>query len=89
MKLIIAIVRDVDSDPVSHALTSASFRVTGVASSGGFLRKGRTTLLVGVEDEQLEPALTIFAARFHRKKKKKATGLSFSWSRLTTSIISD
>ncbi|MHB8932864.1 MAG: cyclic-di-AMP receptor, partial [Bellilinea sp.] len=42
MKLIIAIVRDTDSDQVSHALTTASFRVTGVASSGGFLRKGKT-----------------------------------------------
>jgi len=39
MKLIIAIVRDIDSEAVSHALTSANFRVTGVASSGGFLPK--------------------------------------------------
>jgi uncharacterized protein YaaQ len=59
MKLIIAIMRDVDNDPVSHALTSASLRVTCVASTGGFLRRGQATLLIGLEDEQVENALEI------------------------------
>ncbi len=59
MKLIIAILRDVDNDPVSHALTAASFRVTLIASTGGFLRRGSITLLIGVEDEQIETALEV------------------------------
>ncbi len=59
MKMIIAILRDVDSDPVSHALTSASYRVTVIASTGGFLRRGNTTLLIGTEDEKVEKALEI------------------------------
>lgn len=59
MKLIVAIVRDVDSDAVSHELTSHNFRVTGIASTGGFLRRGNTTLLIGVEDEQLENGLQL------------------------------
>ncbi len=59
MKLIIAIVRDSDNDNVSHALTSANFRVTCIASTGGFLRRGKSTLLAGVEDEQVEQALKI------------------------------
>jgi uncharacterized protein YaaQ len=59
MKLIIAILRDVDNEPVSHALTTAGFRVTLIASTGGFLRRGSTTLLIGVDDEQLENALGI------------------------------
>lgn len=71
MKLIIAIVRDTDSDQVSHALTSSSFRVTGVASSGGFLRKGKTTLLIGVEDEQVETALTVIRASVSQEKDEK------------------
>ena len=61
-KLIVAIVRDVDSDVVSHELTSHNFRVTGIASTGGFLRRGNTTLLAGVEDEQLEEALKLIRA---------------------------
>lgn len=59
MKLIIAIVPDNESDTVSHALTSASYRVTQVASTGGFLRRGNSTLLIGIEDEQVEAALQI------------------------------
>jgi uncharacterized protein YaaQ len=59
MKLIIAIIRDSDSDPVSHALTSDGFRVTSIASTGGFLRRGQTTLLIGLEDEQIDAALDV------------------------------
>jgi uncharacterized protein YaaQ len=59
MKLIIAILPDTESDTVSRALTSATFRVTYIASTGGFLRRGHSTLLIGVEDEQVEPALQI------------------------------
>jgi len=59
MKLIIAILRDTDNDPVSRSLTSAGFRVTCIASTGGFWRRGQSTLLIGVEDNQLEDALVI------------------------------
>jgi uncharacterized protein YaaQ len=59
MKLVLAIIKDGDSDVVIHALTDAGFRVTRIASTGGFLRKGVATLLIGVEDEQLESALEI------------------------------
>jgi len=57
MKLIIAIVRDSDSETVLHSLMTHNLRVTQIASSGGFLRRGNSTLLVGVEDEQLESTL--------------------------------
>lgn len=59
MKLIIAIIRDSDSDAVSQGLTSADLRVTQVASTGGFLRRGNTTLLIGLDDDKVEPALEI------------------------------
>jgi uncharacterized protein YaaQ len=62
MKLILAIVRDTDNEPVSRALTSASFRVTMIASTGGLLRHGRTTLMIGLEDDQVENALGIIRA---------------------------
>ncbi len=59
MKLIIAIIRDSDNEPVSRALTSANFRVTCIASTGGFLRRGMSTLLIGLDDEQVDQAMTI------------------------------
>ena len=45
MKMIIAIVKDHDADPVTQALTNENFRVTRIASTGGFLRSGVATLL--------------------------------------------
>jgi uncharacterized protein YaaQ len=57
MKMIIAILRDVDADPVTQALTAGKFRVTRIASTGGLLRHGATTLLVGVDDGKVETAI--------------------------------
>ncbi len=57
MKMIIAIIRDSDSENVSQALVSAGLRVTRVASTGGFLRRGSTTLLIGVEDDKVDLAI--------------------------------
>ena len=54
MKMIIAIIRDADSDLVTQALTAGNFRVTRIASTGGFLRRGVTTLLLGVEEGQVD-----------------------------------
>ncbi len=59
MKMIIAIIKDSDADQVIQALTAAEFRVTRVASTGGFLRSGVVTLLVGVEDEQVEACIQV------------------------------
>lgn len=49
MKMVLAIISKEDSHVVSSALTAANFQVTKLASSGGFLRKGNTTILVGCE----------------------------------------
>ena len=59
MKMIIAIVNDEDSEQVTHALTQNDFRVTTIASTGGFLRRGLSTLLCAFEDEQLPDALNV------------------------------
>ncbi len=64
MKLIIAIVKDVDTEAVSSALTSAKFRVTTIASTSGFLRRGLNTLLCGLEDEQVQSALQVIRGAF-------------------------
>lgn len=59
MKLIIAIIRDHDNENVSNALTTAGFRITYVASTGGFLHRGSSTLLIGLEDGEVEKALQL------------------------------
>jgi uncharacterized protein YaaQ len=59
MKLIIAILRDEDNEKVSQALISGGYRVTRIASTGGFLRRGSTTLMIGVEDEKVNGAIEV------------------------------
>jgi uncharacterized protein YaaQ len=59
MKLIIAILRDEDSEAVSNSLIEAGFRVTRIASTGGFLRRGSTTLMIGVEEDMVDQAFQI------------------------------
>lgn len=57
MKMIIVIVKDHDADTVTQTLTSAEYRVTRVASTGGFLRSGVVTLLLGVDDDRVDSAI--------------------------------
>ena len=59
MKLLFAILRDDDVENVIQALTKDDFRVTRVASTGGFFRKGSTTLLIGVDDDKVETAIQV------------------------------
>lgn len=73
MKLIIAIMRDTDNEKVSHALTSMEFRVTYIASTGGFLRKGQSTLFIGVEDDRVEPALEIIRENVTKPSESDGT----------------
>jgi len=63
MKMIIAILRDNDCDPVIQGLTEQNFRVTRIASTGGFLRRGTGTLLLGVEDNRVDTAIDLMRAR--------------------------
>jgi uncharacterized protein YaaQ len=69
MKMIIVIVKDSDADPLTQSLTSAEYRVTRVASTGGFLRSGFVTLLLGVDDDRVDSAIDLI-----RGKLKPATG---------------
>ena len=59
MKMMIAIVRDADLDKILNALLAENFRVTRIASSGGFFRRGNATLMMGVEEEKVDEALNI------------------------------
>jgi uncharacterized protein YaaQ len=59
MKMIILILKDQLTDALTAKLTGDKYRVTRIASTGGFLRSGIATLLIGVEDAQVEPAIAL------------------------------
>ena len=57
MKLIITIVQDDDAADLLDQLTDKGFRVTKLATTGGFLRAGNTTLMIGVEKEKVDDVI--------------------------------
>jgi uncharacterized protein YaaQ len=59
MKLVIAIVHDDDAGELIKSLTTQGYGVTKLATTGGFLRAGNTTLLIGVQKEKLDEVLDI------------------------------
>lgn len=67
MKLILAIVSNDDSSSVSSALNKENFQVTRLATTGGFLRAGNTTLIIGCEEDLVEKCLEIIG----REGKKR------------------
>ena len=72
MKLIIAIVQDEDASRLINNLMTEGFGVTKLATTGGFLRSGNTTLLIGVEDEKLPAAMGI-VEKVCKSRKQIAT----------------
>ena len=58
MKLILAIVSSDDSATVQAALTKKHFPITKLATTGGFLKAGNTTFIVGVEDDKVEEVIS-------------------------------
>lgn len=73
MKLIIAIVQDEDSTRLVSTLMKEGFSVTKLATTGGFLRAGNTTLLLGVDDEKIRAAMDVIE---HVCKSRKQTAIA-------------
>ncbi len=74
MKMIIVIVKDNDADILTQAFTANSFRVTRVASTGGFMRSGVVTMLLGVEEDQVDAVIqTVRDSLQPKADQKRAT----------------
>ena len=69
MKLLIAIVNNDDCATVLSEITRAGYSATKLSTSGGFLRAGNATLLIGVEDEKVDPLIELIG-RFCSKRKE-------------------
>ena len=75
MKLIIAIVQDEDASRLISTLMNEGYSVTKLATTGGFLRAGNTTLLLGGEDDRVKGALDVIE-RVCKSRKQIATSPS-------------
>jgi uncharacterized protein YaaQ len=59
MKLIVAVIHDRDQKRTSESLLRGGYRFTKIASTGGFLREGNITILIGAEAEDVDAVLTL------------------------------
>ena len=67
MKLITAVISKKDSDEVCQALAEGGFYFTKMATSGGFLSSGNTTLLIGTEADKVKSAVSIIRAHCSKR----------------------
>lgn len=67
MKLVLAIVQKEDSNTLIDRLTGEGFRATRINTAGGFLKESNTTVLLGVEDDQVDRVLALIKANCHTR----------------------
>ncbi len=84
MKLILAIMSNDDSPAVSSALTKANFQVTRLATTGGFLRAGNTTLIVGVDDDKVDQAIEVIGEYSKRRTEIVPSSASYDIGRFAS-----
>ena len=82
MKLLFAVVSNDDSKDLVKALVEQRISVTRIASSGGFLRSGNSTLMIGVDEERLQETLDIIKEKSSRRHSVvvPVTGLPYNVS---------
>lgn len=73
MKLVIGIVNNDDANDLITEITKASFQATKLSTSGGFLKLGNVTVLVGVEDEKVDEVIEIFRSCCSRRTQMVPT----------------
>lgn len=69
MKLIMAIIHDEDAFQIMDLLSEAGYSATKLATTGGFLRAGNTTLICGVEDENVADVVEIIEKKCKSRKQ--------------------
>lgn len=78
MKLILAIIHDEDAHKLTTTLNKNNFQVTKLASTGGFLRVGNTTMLIGVEEDKVNKVLDIIHDKCQTKKQMTIANQPYS-----------
>jgi uncharacterized protein YaaQ len=76
MKLMLTIVQDADAGRLQQALSEEGHQSTKLASTGGFLREGNTTLIIGV-DEAAVPRVMELIHETCRERNRIVAGSAF------------
>ncbi len=69
MKLVLAIINFDDANVVTQALTKKGFSSTKLATTGGFLRSGNSTILVGVDEDKVQQVIDVIKEHSTSRKQ--------------------
>lgn len=80
MKMVLAIVQDKDANRLANKLIDANIRATKLSSSGGFLKTGNSTFIIGIDDEKVEKVLNIIKEVSHVRKSYISSPITLDFS---------
>ena len=69
MKLIVSIVNSDEARPLVGVLSKEGHRATMISTTGGFLKEGNSTILIGVEDDLVQSVLDIIKDNCHTRNQ--------------------
>ena len=81
MKLVLAIVSNDDSSNVSAALNKSNFSVTKLSTTGGFLKAGNTTMIIGCDDDKVDSVIEILGSESKRRTELVPSTASYDIGR--------
>lgn len=86
-KLILAILQGEDYDDTVYALNQKGFFATLLSSTGGFLKKKSTTIMIGVEGERLPEVLDVLKQEAGRRQEKVYQNIPVPVGRVASPIL--
>src|SRR5690606_13910068 len=72
MKLVMAVIQDKDSNQLKDALGKNNYQCTKLATTGGCLKEGNTTLIIGCEDDYVDEVLQIIKENCSQREQMVA-----------------
>lgn len=87
MKLILAIVSNDDAGGVIKALYKERFQTTKLATTGGFLSKGNTTLITGCDDSDVDKVIGIIGKESKRRTEIMPSGAPYESTEMLSTPI--
>lgn len=86
MKLIVAIINNDDANAVMNNITKAGYSATRLSTTGGFLRAGNVTLLIGVEKSKVDEVVNIIGEHSSQRKKITPVNTTYIGESMLTSM---
>lgn len=87
MKLILVIVSNDDGLELQHGLVEEGYQVTKLASTGGFLKAGNTTLIIGCEDESVDSVIEIIKKYSSKHQQVVPNTASYDMGMVSTGTV--